>query len=52
MQDKKLSDLRTEGVFLKDAITFLKSKRLNYTDDDLQDMSASDISDKVLEHMR
>ena len=52
MQDKKLSDLRTDGAFLKDAVTFLKSKRLEYTDEDLQDMSASDITDKVLEHMR
>ena len=52
MQDKKLSDLRTDSAFLKDAVTFLKSKRLEYTDEDLQDMSASDITDKVLEHMR
>ena len=52
MQDKKLSDLRTDSSFLKDAVTFLKSNRLEYTDEDLQDMSASDITDKVLEHMR
>ena len=52
MKDKKLSDLRTDSAFLKDSITFLKSGRLQYTDDDLQDMSASDITDKVLEHMR
>jgi hypothetical protein len=52
MQDKKLSDLRTDSAFLKDAVTFLKSNRLEYTDEDLQDMSASDITDKVLEHMR
>lgn len=52
MKDKKLSDLRTDSAFLKDSITFLKSGRLQYTEDDLQDMSASDITDKVLEHMR
>ena len=52
MKDKKLSDLRTDSAFLKDSITFLKSNRLQYTDEDLQDMSASDITDKVLEHMR
>lgn len=52
MKDKKLSDLRTDSAFLKDSITFLKSNRLQYTDDDLKDMSASDITDKVLEHMR
>ncbi len=52
MQDKKLSDLRLDSAFIKDSITFLKSGRLQYTDDDLQDMSASDITDKVLEHMR
>lgn len=52
MKDKKLSDLTLDSVFLKDAVTFLKSDRLQYTDEDLQDMSASDITDKVLEHMR
>ena len=52
MKDKKLSDLRTDSSFLKDSISFLKSGRLQYTDEDLQDMSASDITDKVLEHMR
>ena len=52
MKDKKLSDLRTNTAFLKDSITFLKSGRLQYTDEDMEDMSASDITDKVLEHMR
>ena len=52
MQNKKLSDLTTDSAFLNDAVTFMKSSRLNYTDEDFEDMSASDITDKVLEHMR
>ena len=52
MKDKKLSDLSTDKNFLSDALTFMQSGRLNYTDDDLKDMTADDITDKVLEHMR
>jgi hypothetical protein len=52
MQDKKLSDLTLDRDFLTDAVAFLKSDRLQYTDDDLKEMSASDVTDKVLEHMR
>ena len=52
MKNKRMSDIKTNSSFLDDAITFLKSDRLNYKDEDLMEMSASDISDKVLEHMR
>ena len=52
MQDKKLSDLTFNASFLKDAITFIKSDRLNYSDEDVDTFSASDLTDKVLEHMR
>ena len=52
MQDKKLSDLKSDPAFLTDAVTFLKSNRKGYTSDDIKDMSANDVVSEVLEHFR
>ncbi len=52
MQDKKLSDLKSDPAFLQDAVTFLKSGRKGYTPDDIKDMSANDVVSEVLEHFR
>tara|TARA_R110002073_G_scaffold39561_1_gene112776 strand:- start:616 stop:4173 length:3558 start_codon:yes stop_codon:yes gene_type:complete len=52
MQNKKMSDLTLDRSFLNDAFTFLKSDRMNYKDEDFKGWSASDVTDKVLEHMR
>jgi hypothetical protein len=52
MQDKKLSDLRTNKQFLQDGINFLKSGRKGYTDEDIKGMSADDVVSEVLEHFR
>ena len=52
MQDRKLSELKSNGAFLSDAITFLKSKRGNYTDDEIKKLSADDVVSQVLEHFR
>jgi hypothetical protein len=52
MQDKKLSDLKTNKAFLQDGITFLKSGRKGYTDEDIKGMSADDVVSEVLEHFR
>jgi len=52
MTDKKLSDLSNDQYFLDDAVTFLKSRRKNYKDEDFKDMSAGDVVDEVLEHFR
>ena len=52
MQDKKLSDLKKDRAFLADAITFLKSDRKGYTDEELRKKSASDITYDILEHFR
>ena len=52
MQDKKLSDLKSNPAFLQDAVTFLKSGRKGYTPDDIKDMSANDVVSEVLEHFR
>jgi hypothetical protein len=52
MQDKKLSDLKTNKEFLQDGITFLKSGRKGYTDEDIKGMSADDVVSEVLEHFR
>jgi len=52
MQDKKLSDLKSDPAFLTDAVTFLKSTRKGYTSDDIKDMSANDVVSEVLEHFR
>ena len=52
MKDKKVSDLKNDPAFLTDALTFLKSKRKGFTDEDIQDLSADDVVDEVLEHFR
>ncbi len=52
MQDKKLSDLKKDRAFLADAITFLKSDRKGYTDEEIRKKSASDITYDILEHFR
>ena len=52
MQDKKLSDLRTNKQFLQDGVNFLKSGRKGYTDEDIKGMSADDVVSEVLEHFR
>lgn len=52
MKDKKLSDLKDNEEFLTDALTFLRSKRKNYTEEDLQGMSGEDVVYDVLEHFR
>lgn len=52
MEGKKMSDLKSDPAFLQDAVTFLKSNRKGYTQDDLKDMSADDVVSEVLEHFR
>jgi phage terminase Nu1 subunit (DNA packaging protein) len=52
MQDKKLSDLTKDRAFLSDAITFLKSERKGYTDEEIKKKSASDVTYDILEHFR
>ena len=52
MQDKKMSDLRTDRNFLRDGVTFLKSGRKGYTDAEISEMSADDVVSEVLEHFR
>ena len=36
MQDKKLSDLKSDPAFLTDAVTFLKSNRKGYKPEDIK----------------
>ena len=52
MQDKKMSDLKSDPAFLQDALTFLKSERKGYTPEDIKEMSADDVVSEVLEHFR
>ena len=52
MEDVKLSDLRDNDEFLDDAITFLKSSRKGWTDQDFEESSQDDIVDEILEHFR
>jgi len=52
MQDKKMSDLRANRNFLRDGVTFLKSGRKGYTDEEISEMSADDVVSEVLEHFR
>jgi hypothetical protein len=35
MQDKRMSDLKSDPAFLTDAITFLNSSRKGYTEEDI-----------------
>jgi hypothetical protein len=52
MKDRKLSDLKNDREFLTDAVTFLRSSRKGYSDDDLRGMTGDDIVYDVLEHFR
>ena len=52
MKDKKMSDLKSDPAFLQDAVTFLKSNRKGYTQEDVKGMSADDVVSEVLEHFR
>lgn len=52
MKNKKVSDLKRNKGFLNDAVTFLKSRRKGWKEDELKQMSADDITYEVLEHFR
>jgi hypothetical protein len=52
MKNKKVSDLKRNKGFLNDAVTFLKSRRKGWKDEELKQMSADDIAYEVLEHFR
>ena len=52
MKGKKISDLKSDPGFLSDAVTFLKSNRKGLTDEDLEQYSADDVVDEILEHFR
>lgn len=52
LKDMKLSDLQDNQYFLDDAVTFLKSRRKGYSDEDFQGMTAEDVVYDVLEHFR
>ena len=52
MQDKRMSDLKSDPAFLTDAITFLNSSRKGYTEEDINKMSADDVVDEMLTHFR
>ena len=52
MKGKKVSDLQRDPAFLKDAVTFLKSRRKGWTDDELKKLTPEDVSYEILEHFR
>lgn len=52
MKNKKVSDLKRNKGFLNDAVTFLKSRRKGWKDEELKQMSADDVAYEVLEHFR
>jgi hypothetical protein len=52
MTNRKLSDLSNDQYFLDDAVTFLKSSRKGYTDEDFQGLKGRDVVNQVLEHFR
>ena len=52
MKGKKLSDLKTDAGFLKDAVTFLKSRRKEIKDDKLKSYTPDDVVYEILEHFR
>ena len=52
MKNKKVSDLKKNTAFLTDAVTFLKSRRKGWTDDELKDLTPDDVAYEVLEHFR
>jgi hypothetical protein len=52
MKGKKVSDLKKDPAFLKDAVTFLKSRRKGWTDEELKQLTPDDVSYEILEHFR
>lgn len=52
MKGKKVSDLKKNPEFLKDAVTFLKSRRKGWTDEELKGLTPDDVAYEVLEHFR
>ena len=52
MQGKKLSDFASDVDFIEDSVTFLKSNRKGYTDEDFAKMNGEDVVNEVLEHFR
>ena len=52
MKGKKVSDLKRDPAFLKDAVTFLKSRRKGWTDEELKQLTPEDVSYEILEHFR
>ena len=52
MKNKKVSDLKKNTAFLTDAVTFLKSRRKGWTDDELKKLTPDDVAYEVLEHFR
>jgi len=52
MKGKKVSDLKRNPEFLKDAVTFLKSRRKGWTDEELKGLTPDDVAYEVLEHFR
>ena len=52
MRGKKLSDFASDVDFIEDSVTFLKSNRKGYTDEDFSSMNGEDVVDEVLEHFR
>ena len=52
MKGKKLSDLKNDAGFLKDAVTFLKGSRKEIKDDKLKSYTPSDVVYEILEHFR
>jgi len=52
MKNKKVSDLKKNTAFLTDAVTFLKSRRKGWTDEELKGLTPDDVVYEVLEHFR
>ena len=52
MKGKKISDLKTDVGFMKDAVTFLRSRRKGYEDNDLKNYTPEDVVYEILEHFR
>jgi len=52
MRGKKLSDFASDVDFIEDSVTFLKSNRKGYTDEDFANMNGEDVVNEVLEHFR
>jgi hypothetical protein len=52
MKNKKVSDLKKNPGFLTDAVTFLKSRRKGWTEEELKQLTPDDVAYEVLEHFR